>query len=142
MKKLTGLVLLVWVLAGCTTTERFASTGSNSAPGGAAPATTASTAGTPSALTGSAIDRDLDADDRRAIADSQRQALAAAGPNRPVAWRNPATGHYGQAAAGPAYVVNDRSCRDFRHEIYADDKSETLRGTACQEGGGEWKEQL
>lgn len=92
------------------------------------------------ALLGGEIGRRVDENDRRAIADAHYQALEEAGPNRPVQWQNPDTGHYGQAAAGPAYYVNDRNCRDYSHTIYIDGRPEVLRGTACRNPDGTWSD--
>lgn len=91
------------------------------------------------ALVGSEVGRQLDENDRQAIARAEYQALETAGPNRPVTWQNPGSGHRGQVSAGPAYFVNERNCRDYAHTVYIDGQPEILRGTACRDPEGTWQ---
>ena len=91
-------------------------------------------------LTESDIGRSLDDKDRKAIAEAKFRALESAGPSRPVAWQKPGSGLHGQVSAGPSYVVNDRTCRDFAHTIYRKDKPQVLRGTACRNTDATWSD--
>jgi len=91
------------------------------------------------ALLGGEIGRQLDEADQRAVADAHYQALETAGPNRPVQWRNERSGHYGQVTAGPGYYVNERNCRDYAHTVHIDGEPEILRGTACRDPDGSWR---
>lgn len=145
-------LLFTLVLAGCSTTDVGVKQGVGTLAGGTAGALagnqigsgkgkTAATIGGAvlGALVGSEIGRQLDENDRQAIAQAEYQALESAGPNRPVAWQNPRSGHRGQVSAGPAYFVNERNCRDYSHTIYVDSQPEILRGTACRTPEGSWQ---
>ncbi|MEM1045178.1 MAG: RT0821/Lpp0805 family surface protein [Pseudomonadota bacterium] len=127
--------ILLALLVGCAGTENRAG-----APTGAS---TVASAGTSSALipglAENTVGARLDAEDRRALAEAERRALNDAGPNRPVPWTNPRSGHFGQVLAGPSYFVNDRNCRDYAHTITVDGEAETLRGTACRDADGGWR---
>lgn len=145
-------LFLTLALAGCSGTGIGVKQGVGAVAGGAAGALagdqigsgkgkTAATIGGAvlGALAGSEIGRKLDDNDRKAIAQAEYQALESAGPNRPVAWQNPGSGHRGQVSAGPAYFVNERNCRDYAHTVYVDNQPEILRGTACRTPEGSWQ---
>ncbi len=81
----------------------------------------------------------LDDNDRRYAAEAEYEALEsiAAGASRD--WRNPATGHRGTVTPGPAYSVNQYTCRDYVDQVTVDGKVETLRATACRQPDGSWR---
>ena len=81
----------------------------------------------------------LDDNDRRHAAEAEYEALesTAAGASRD--WRNPATGHRGTVTPGPAYSVNQYTCRDYVDQVTVDGKTEILRATACRQPDGSWR---
>jgi surface antigen len=83
---------------------------------------------------GAAMD---DEDKRRAYA-AQMQALESGPSGAPVAWRNPDSGRYGNVVPGPAYQMNNASCRQYTHTVYIDGQPQTQRGTACRNPDGTW----
>jgi surface antigen len=55
-------------------------------------------------------------------------------------WSNPDTGTRGAfAAAGPAYVREDRVCRAFKAAVSMGGPEKLLIGTACRVGAGAWR---
>ncbi len=132
-RRICGAVVVLTLLAGCAGTDNTAGVSA----GTPAPATR-SDALIPG-LAENGVGARLDAEDRRALAEAERRALEDAGPNRPVPWTNPRSGHFGQVLAGPSYFVNDRNCRDYAHTITIDGQAETLRGTACRDAEGVWR---
>jgi len=146
--RILSSLLVAFALAGCVGGKQGAGTLAGATAGalagnqvGSGKGKTAATIGGAvlGALVGSEIGRKLDENDRQAIAQAEYQALESAGPNRPVAWDNPRSGHRGQVSAGPAYFVNERNCRDYSHTLYVDGKPEILRGTACRSPEGNWQ---
>ena len=90
-------------------------------------------------MIGGSIGRQLDEADQRALYDAQYRALEYGNPGRPVAWRNPGSGHYGEVVPGPGYKVNAYDCRDYTHTIYISGQPQVARGTACRQPDGTWK---
>lgn len=132
-RRICGVTLFLALLAGCAGAENRAG-----APTGAVAPASPSGALIPG-LAENVVGARLDSEDRRALAEAERRALDDAGPNRPVPWTNPRSGHFGQVLAGPSYFVNDRNCRDYAHTITVDGQAETLRGTACRDPEGAWR---
>jgi surface antigen len=91
------------------------------------------------AWAGSPVAARLDETDRRLAAEAEYEALesTAAGASRD--WRNAATGHRGSVTPGPAYSVNQYTCRDYVDQITVDGKAETVRATACRQPDGSWR---
>ncbi len=85
---------------------------------------------------GNQIGARMDEQDRQYYAVAQYQALDTGRPSR---WSNPETGLYGDAQAGPAYVVNNQQCREYTNTIYVDGKAQVARGTACRNPDGTWR---
>jgi surface antigen len=55
-------------------------------------------------------------------------------------WSNPETGARGVfAAAGPAYVRDDRVCRAFKASVATGGPEKLLIGSACRVGAGAWR---
>jgi surface antigen len=91
------------------------------------------------AWAGSALGARLDETDRQLASEAEYEALEslAAGASRD--WRNPASGHRGSVSPGPAYSVNQYTCRDYVDQITVDGRSETVRSTACRQPDGSWR---
>ncbi len=91
------------------------------------------------AWAGSAVGGRLDETDRRLAAQAEFEALESTAPGTSREWRNPATGHRGSVSPGPAYSVNQYTCRDYVDQITVDSKAETVRSTACRQPDGSWR---
>jgi surface antigen len=87
---------------------------------------------------GNRIGASLDDEDRRRAYAAQMQALESGPSGAPVAWRNPDSGRYGNVVPGPAYQMNEQSCRHYTHTVYVDGQPQTQRGTACRNPDGTW----
>jgi surface antigen len=90
-------------------------------------------------LIGMEVGRALDERDRQLAREAEYRALAYGRPGRPIEWRSPHTGYYGEVVAGPGYEVNRLNCRDYTHTVYIDGTPQVARGTACQEPDGTWR---
>ncbi len=90
-------------------------------------------------LIGSEFGRWLDERDRQEALAAEYRALEFGRAGRPVAWRNQASGIYGEVVSGPGYRINSLDCRDYTHVIYVDGTPRTARGTACRQPGGTWR---
>ncbi|WP_407047970.1 glycine zipper 2TM domain-containing protein [Methyloraptor flagellatus] len=90
------------------------------------------------ALLGGDIGRNLDDRDRELAAQAEYDALEAGPAGSARQWRGP-SGHTGSITPGPAYAVNQYTCRDYTHTIYIDGKPQTARGTACRQPDGTWR---
>ncbi len=90
-------------------------------------------------IVGSEIGRALDEHDRRAAAYAEYTALEKGRSGVATPWRNPDSGHYGMVVPGRPYKMRDRDCRDYTHTIYIDGQPRTMRGTACRNPDGTWR---
>jgi surface antigen len=90
-------------------------------------------------LVGSEIGRALDHQDRMLAQEAEFAALehGRSGERRP--WRNPDSGRYGEVVPGTAYKRGDQDCRDYTHAIYIDGRPQTIRGSACRNPDGTWR---
>ena len=91
------------------------------------------------AWAGSAVGARLDETDRRLVAEAEYEALESTAAGASREWRNPASGHRGSVSPGPAYSVNQYTCRDYVDQITVDGKTETVRSTACRQPDGSWR---
>ncbi|NLH79270.1 MAG: hypothetical protein GX458_00275 [Phyllobacteriaceae bacterium] len=85
------------------------------------------------------LGRQLDDGDRRLAAEADFVALETGGAGIARDWHNPATGRHGQVTPGPAYAVNQYTCRDFVDAVVVDSRRETRRSTACRQPDGSWR---
>ena len=112
--------------------------------GGAQVAAVSPTAGAPGAgLAGGLISGDLgrglDEADRQAAFAAEYRALETGQAGAPVAWRGASGNRFGEVIPGPAYRVNEYSCRDYTHTVTIDGQPQSARGTACREPDGTWR---
>ena len=91
------------------------------------------------AWAGSAVGARLDEADRRLVSQAEYEALESTAAGATREWRNPASGHRGSVSPGPAYSVNQYTCRDYVDQITVDAKTETVRSTACRQPDGSWR---
>ncbi len=90
-------------------------------------------------LVGSSIGKSLDKADMAYAAQAHQQAYAAP-IGETVRWDNPSSGHYGTVTPVRAGTsTSGRACREYTQTIYVDGRSETGRGTACQNTDGTWQ---
>lgn len=146
-----ALLLSALALGGCDVTSgmgpgegsgtlarAFSGTSLRSAIGlsnGAAAAVNNAAQGTPISSKLGAV---LNDDDRKLAYEAQLQALDRGAPGAPVAWRNAASGHFGNIVPGPAYDRKGAQCRGFSHTITVSGELTTARGTACRSTDGVW----
>lgn len=90
-------------------------------------------------IVGHTIGQALDDHDRRLAQEAEFAALEEGESGEVVPWRNPDSGHYGEVVPSRAYRRGDRQCREFEHRIFIDGRRETMRGTACRNPDGTWR---
>lgn len=90
-------------------------------------------------LIGAEIGRLLDERDRQEALAAEYRALEFGRAGRPVAWRNDASGIYGEVVAGRGSQGNSLDCRDYTHTVHIDGRARIARGTACRQPDGTWR---
>jgi len=91
-------------------------------------------------IIGNEIGRKLDERDRLLAQQAEYRALESGRSGEPVPWRNPDSGHYGEVVPREAYD-HDRfgKCREFEHIVHIDGQREIMRGRACRNSNGTWR---
>ena len=56
-----------------------------------------------------------------------------------AAGSNPDNGRYGDVVPSRPYKRGTADCRDYTHTIYIDGRPQTMRGTACRNRDGTWR---
>jgi surface antigen len=90
-------------------------------------------------IVGSEIGRSLDDRDRMAAQEAERRALETGQSGVAMPWRNPDSGRHGMVVPSRPYRVGAQDCRDYTHTIYIDGQPQTMRGTACRNPDGSWR---
>lgn len=90
-------------------------------------------------IVGSEIGRSMDEQDRRLAREAEFYALEDGPSGQPRRWRNPDNGRYGDVVPSRPYQRSGRDCRDYTHTVYIDGRRETMRGTACRNSDGTWR---
>jgi surface antigen len=91
------------------------------------------------AYLGSSIGESLDAADQTRHNQAYNQAQTAP-LNQPVVWNNPNNNTSGSVTATRDGTNSSGAyCREFEQTITVDGKTETRKGTACQQPDGSWK---
>jgi len=93
-------------------------------------------------LIGSHIGRQLDDRDRAYAARAANRSFRHGPTGSTSSWRNPNSGNSGRIRPTTGvYTGRDgRPCRDFHHRItLANGRTQTVRGTACQNPDGTWE---
>jgi surface antigen len=88
---------------------------------------------------GSEIGRSLDERDRRLAQEAEFEALERGESGRVRQWRNPDNGRYGEVVPSRPYRRGEADCRDYTHTVYIDGRPQALRGTACRNPDGTWR---
>ncbi len=89
-------------------------------------------------IVGNEIGRSLDARDRELARQAEIDAWERGPPGRPVRWRNPNNGRYGEIVADDYYERGGARCRNFVHKVWIDGRPQAMRGTACRNPDGTW----
>lgn len=87
---------------------------------------------------GSEIGKSLDQQDRMLAQRAEMDALERGQSGRPIAWRNPDNGRYGEVVPSQPYRRGQTDCRDYTHKIYIDGRPQAMKGTACRNADGTW----
>ncbi len=90
-------------------------------------------------IVGSEIGRSMDEQDRLLAERAEYAALEEGDSDRPRRWRNAKNGRYGDVTPGRPYKRGNIDCRDYTHTVYIDGRRETMRGTACRNPDGTWR---
>jgi surface antigen len=90
-------------------------------------------------IVGSEIGRSMDQQDRMLAQQAEFQALERGTSGRPQQWRNPDNGRYGEVIPGPPFRRGPQDCREYTHRIYIDGRPQTMRGVACRNPDGTWR---
>ena len=89
-------------------------------------------------IVGNEIGRSLDERDRALARQAEYDAWERGDAGRPVRWRNPDNGRYGEVIPEARYRRGSLDCRDFIHKVYIDGRPREMRGTACRNPDGTW----
>jgi len=90
-------------------------------------------------IVGSEIGRSLDRQDQLLAQEAEFEALESGDSGERRRWRNPDSGRYGEVVPGASYRRGAADCRDYTHTIYIDGRPQTMRGTACRNADGTWR---
>ncbi|MDX2264612.1 MAG: RT0821/Lpp0805 family surface protein [Hyphomicrobiales bacterium] len=91
-------------------------------------------------IIGNQIGRDLDEEERRRAMDAEYHALEYGRDYEPRRWNSSRAGRYGVIKPGRRYSYESMTCREFEHEVYIDGEPEVMRGRACRQRDGTWKQ--
>ena len=89
-------------------------------------------------IVGNEIGRSLDARDRELARQAEYDAWERGPVGRPVRWRNPDNGRYGEIVADDYYERGGSRCRNFVHRVWIDGRPQAMRGTTCRNPDGTW----
>jgi surface antigen len=90
-------------------------------------------------VVGHDIGRQLDDRDRELAQDAEMEAFERGYAGRPHRWRNPNNNRYGEIVPMERYSRGGQDCRDYTHTIYIDGRPQAMRGTACRNRDGTWR---
>ena len=90
-------------------------------------------------IVGSEIGRSMDQQDRMLAQQAEMVALEKGQSGVATPWRNPENQRHGMVVPGRPYRIGEQDCRDFSHTIYVDGQPQTMRGTACRNADGSWR---
>lgn len=90
-------------------------------------------------IVGSEIGRNLDKRDRELAQQAEYDAFEHGRSGAVTRWRDPDNGHYGEVVPSRPYRRAEQDCRDYTHTIYIDGRRQAMRGTACRNPDGTWR---
>ena len=90
-------------------------------------------------IVGSEIGRSMDQQDRILAQRAEIDALERGRSGERVVWRNPDNGRYGDVVPSAPFRRGTQDCREFTHTIYIDGRPQAMRGVACRNPDGTWR---
>jgi surface antigen len=90
-------------------------------------------------VVGSEIGRSMDQQDRMLAEQAEYAALERGRSGQATPWRNPDNGRYGEVVPGAPYRRGYADCRDYTHTVFIGGRPQTMRGTACRNPDGTWR---
>jgi surface antigen len=90
-------------------------------------------------IVGSEIGKSMDKQDQQLASQAELAALERGQSGVSTGWRNPDNGRYGEVVPSKPYRRGPDDCRDYTHTIYVDNRPQTMRGTACRNTDGTWR---
>jgi surface antigen len=90
-------------------------------------------------IVGNDIGRQLDDRDRQMAQEAEFDAFERGYAGRPHRWRSDRSGRYGEIVPMERYSRGGMDCRDYTHTIYIDGRPQAMRGTACRNPDGTWR---
>ena len=90
-------------------------------------------------IVGSSIGRSMDQQDKMLAQQAELAALEKGQSGVATPWRNPENQRHGMVVPGRPYRMGEQDCRDYSHTIYVSGQPETIRGTACRNPDGSWR---
>ena len=90
-------------------------------------------------VVGSEIGKSMDKQDQMLAQQAELAALERGHSGESTPWRNPDNGRYGDVVPSKPYVRGADNCRDYTHTIYIDGRAQSMRGTACRNPDGTWR---
>lgn len=90
-------------------------------------------------IVGSEIGRSLDERDRMLAQEAEFAALERGRSGQATPWSNPDNGRRGEVVPSAPFKRGSLDCRDFTHTVYIDGRPKTMRGTACRNPDGTWR---
>jgi surface antigen len=92
-------------------------------------------------LLGGAIGNALDQKDKELAMKQAQQSLETSPTGQGGSWSNPDSGHSGTITPTRTYQESDGThCREYRHDVVIDGKTQEATGTACRQADGTWKQ--
>ena len=90
-------------------------------------------------IVGSEVGRSMDQQDRMLAQQAELAALEKGQSGVATPWRNPENQRHGMVVPGRPYRIGAQDCRDYSHTVYMSGQPETMRGTACRNPDGTWR---
>lgn len=91
-------------------------------------------------LIGNKIGKSMDCQDLAYHEDTYQNSLETQRTGSASTWRNPDTGHSGTIIPTKTYMANNETpCREYTQIIRAGGNIEEIKGTACRQEDGSWR---
>jgi surface antigen len=91
-------------------------------------------------ISSEAIGRQMSTRERGIAADAEYRALEYGRSGAPVAWTYPAMNDRGSIVPGRPYKKGDQYCRTYTHTLNRGGSRAILKGVACREDNGTWRD--
>jgi surface antigen len=90
-------------------------------------------------IVGSEIGRSLDQQDKILAQRAELDALERGRSGERIPWRNPDSGRYGEVYAGAPFRRGPEDCREYTHRVFIEGRPQTMKGVACRNPDGTWR---